>query len=228
MTALHAARKREARQEVQRKKEGSSLNTVAAASLIASRISLGQKFLGTVAEHEDGRQTQHISSALLRLGMGLDSKECHEGRRFLFAFPRFESARSCPPDLSAFVIADDPTYPDLSVKEYGENDYWGEGERIVVTRESHPPRGMSIEELCRVELVSEISGDAGSVARSYRARNADESICDVTVFQAKLRRTAICQRHQKNDDCEGAARVLCAIDYEKRYGKKQLASKGES
>lgn len=183
----------------------SSLNLFAAASLIVKRSAMGHKFLGTVAEESDGRQAQHLSSALMRVGMGLDTTEIHGGRRFLFAFPRFESARSCPPDLTSFMIVDDPTYQEIG--------------RVG----SHPPKGMSIEELCRAELISEIQGSAGRRQwRSYRSTNADESHCDVTVSLGPVGRSAFCLRHQKSNDCEGAARVLCVIDYERRYGRKQI------
>jgi hypothetical protein len=68
-------------------------------------------------------------------------------------------------------------------------------------------------EICRVELVSEIrSAVAHADVRTFRTDNANGSKCDVVIHGAASKRIAYCIQHERNNDCEGAARVCCALD----------------
>ena len=80
----------------------------------------------------------------------------------------------------------------------------------------HKPRQKAVrfDELCRVELVSEIKSDDGSHAvATYRSNNVNATTCDIIVTQGPLGTNAFCIQHNRSDDCEGAARVICALDF---------------
>lgn len=85
------------------------------------------------------------------------------------------------------------------------------------------PKGMSVLELCRVELVSRITNATARDVETYKVTNVDGSTCDVVVTHAALGKTAYCLRHKKSDDCEGTARVHCSIDFAERGIQQTMA-----